>query len=97
MKRNIFLVFVMILIMSCCTLAAYWVQIDEKIYLHAFSLSPYNHHSNFDKDRLYSIWSKELNNGTEYWKNIEKKLGKKIWYDKTLNIVNCTKREIAKK
>lgn len=81
--------------MACCVFAADWVQIAEKQYLDVSSITPYNYDLNFNNDRLYSIWQKNLNNGTENWEEIEKNIGKKIWYYKYLQVVNCSKKEIA--
>ena len=75
--------------------AADWVQLYEKVYVDASSLSQYNYNMNFDNDRIYSIWSKMLNDGTNAWKDMEKSTGKKIWYNKSLQVVNCTKKEFA--
>ena len=97
MKKNLLFVFVAILTFTCCVFAADWVQIYEKQYLDASSLTPYAYNLNFDNDRIYSIWQKRLNNGAVNWKEIEKEIGKKIWYEKSLMITNCSKKEIAVK
>ena len=97
MKKNLLLITVAIITMACCVYAADWVQISEKQYLDVSSITSYNYDLNFNNDRLYSIWQKDLNNGTENWKEIEKNIGKKLWYDKYLQIVNCSKKEIAVK
>lgn len=94
MKKVFFSVFLSI-IMAAPVFAADWVQIDEKRYLDDSSLSKYNYNLNFDNDKIYSIWSKFLNDGTQIWKELEKIIGKKLWYDKTLWVVNCTKKELA--
>ena len=95
MKRNLLFVLIALLTMACSVFAAEWVQIGEKIYLDASSVSRYEYRLNFDKDILYSIWKKSLNDGKDTWKNLEKKYGKKLWYDKELLVVNCTKKELA--
>lgn len=95
MKKNLIFVSVAILTFTCCVFAADWVQIYEKIYLDASSLSPFDYYANYNNDRIYSVWSKWLNNGTETWKKLEKESGKKIWYNKTLYVINCTKKEFA--
>jgi len=97
MKKNLLFVFAAMLTMACCVFAADWVQIAEKQYLDASSLTTYNYNLNFDNDIIYSIWQKRLNNGTENWKEVEKNIGKKLWYEKSLQIVNCSKKEIAVK
>ena len=95
--KNLLLITVAILTMACCAFAADWIQIYEKQYLDASSLAPYSYNLNFDNDRLYSIWSKNLNDGTQSWQLLEKYSGKKAWYSKTLWVVNCSKKEIAVK
>lgn len=95
MKKNLFFVLLAILTLICRAYAAEWVQIGEKSYLDASSMSPYDYRLNFDNDGLYSIWKKSLNDGTDMWKNLEKNLDKKLWYNQSLLIVNCTKKEIA--
>ena len=30
---------------------------------------------------ILSVWEKKLNDGTQHWKDIEKILGKKLWYN----------------
>lgn len=95
MKKNLFFVLITLTTITLSVFAADWVQIYEKIYLDASSLSPYDYNLNFDKDKLYSIWNKALNDGTEIWQELEKASGKKPWYNKSLWIVNCTKKEIA--
>ncbi len=95
MKKNLLFIFALMLILP--VFAADWVEIYEKMYLDDSSLSKYKdkYSSSFDTDKIYSIWEKSLNDGTEYWKNAEKIQGKKLWYKKTLWVVNCTKKEIA--
>ena len=62
--------------------------------MDADSLSPYKYDTNtYKNDALYSIWVKNLNNGKETWKNIEKGIGKKLWYSKDLLVINCTKKK----
>lgn len=95
MKKNLFFALFALLTITLSVFAADWVQIYEKIYLDASSLSQYNYNLNFDNDRIYSIWSKMLNDGTNTWKDMEKSTGKKIWYNKSLQVVNCTKKEFA--
>ena len=95
MKKNLFLVLITLLTITISVFAADWVQIYEKIYLDASSLGQYNYNLNFDNDRIYSVWSKMLNDGTNTWKDMEKSNGKKIWYNKSLWVVNCTKKEFA--
>ena len=98
MKKNLFIIFTILLTITNFVFAADWVQIYEKIYLDATSLSPYKYDLyKYNDDRLYSIWEKKLNDGTSPWKDVEKLLGKKLWYNKSLLIVNCTKKEIATK
>ena len=77
--------------------AADWVQIGDKIYLDASSLSEYAYDLNFDNSKIYSIWKKGLNDSTDSWKNLEKNYKKKLWYDKTLFVINCSRKELAVK
>lgn len=97
MKKNLFLVFTALLTITLSVFAADWVQIYEKIYLDASSLSSYNYYANYNNDKLYSIWGKMLNDGKQNWKVLENYSGKKAWYNKTQWIVNCSKNEIAVK
>ncbi|MBP3821686.1 hypothetical protein J6G99_08615 [bacterium] len=92
MKKNLFFVLIAMLTMASCVFAAEWIQIGEKSYLDVSSLSPYEYNHT---DVTYSIWKKSLNDGTDTWKNLEKILGKKLWYSKVLFVINCTKKEIG--
>ena len=92
MKKNLFFILIVVLTIVCRTYAAEWFQIDEKGYLDVSSLASYEYNY---VDATYSIWKKSLNNGTDTWKILEKMLGKKLWYNKTLFVINCTKKEIA--
>lgn len=95
MKKNkLFILILTFLVTLNFAIAADWVQIAEKTYLDASSLSQFKY---FDNDVYYSIWAKNLNNGTDLWKQLEKINGKKIWYNKTLWVVNCSKKEIGTK
>ena len=97
MKKNLFFVLIALTTITLSVFAADWVQIYEKIYLDASSLNEYSYSLNYDNDRIYSIWSKMLNDGKEQWKILEKAAGKKVWYNKTFYVVNCTKKELATK
>ena len=95
MKKNLFFILVAVLSMASCAFAAEWLQIGEKSYLDVSSKSPYDYRLNFDNDKLYSVWKKSLNDGTNSWKDLEKTIGKKLWYNKALYVINCTKKEIG--
>lgn len=97
MKKNLFFVFITFLAITCYVFAADWVQIAEKIYLDTSSLTQHKYDLNYDKDKLYQVWIKNLNDSTEEWKTLEELTGKKPWYKKSLLVVNCTKKEITEK
>jgi hypothetical protein len=94
MKKNLLFALIVMLAMACSVFAAEWVQIGEKSYMDVSSLAPYKYNYT---DITYSIWKKSLNDGTDTWKNLEKRYGKKIGYNKALFVVNCTKKEIGLK
>ena len=74
--------------MSNFVFAADWVQIDEKTYLDSSSVHQYQYSLDNRNDRIYSVWLKLLNDGTQIWKEIENDAGKKIWYSLDLDVLN---------
>ncbi|MBR6297689.1 MAG: hypothetical protein IKR34_00430 [Candidatus Gastranaerophilales bacterium] len=92
MKKNLFFALFTLLFTINFVMAADWIQIGEKLYLDASSWSQYDY---YGKDGFYSIWTKSLNNGDKYWKEVEGIFGKKLWYEKILYVFNCAKKEMA--
>ena len=95
MKKILYFVLILLFAVINFAFAADWVQIAEKVYLDESSLSEYNYRYNYDKDLILSVWEKKLNDGTQHWKDIEKILGKKLWYNNSLFVANCSKKQIA--
>ena len=72
--------------------SASWVQIGEKTYLDIDSLTTYIDEYDSIKTNQKIYWLKELNDGSEYFKKIEKEYNSKIWYTMTQRLVNTNKK-----
>ena len=72
--------------------SASWVQIGEKTYLDIDSLTTYIDEYDSIKTNQKIYWLKELNDGSEYFKKIEKEYNTKIWYTMTQRLVNTNKK-----
>ena len=72
--------------------SASWVQIAEKTYLDIDSLTTYIDEYDSIKTNQKVYWLKELNDGSEYFKKIEKEYNTKIWYTMTQRLVNTNKK-----
>lgn len=94
MKKKLFFVLIAILTASCCVNAANWKRIDKKMYLDTSSINPYG---DYVDENVYSVWSRWMNTGSDSWKRLEKRTGKKLSYKKVQNTVNCTRRKLAVK
>ena len=69
---------------SLSVMASSWIKVEDKIYVDAESIEQVHYRSDW-----YSLWIKHLNDGSKYYKDIEKKYGKKIWYDLSLFLFDC--------
>lgn len=94
-----FLVIFSLLVLSITpALASNWVVIskDKKTFLDLDSITPYQgNYLYFRQNNMYSMWTKTLNNEDKEFKNAEKLTGEKIWYMKTHNLIDCSRKEIA--
>lgn len=72
--------------------SASWVQIGEKTYLDIDSLTTYIDEYDSIKTNQKIYWLKKLNDGSEYFKKIEKEYNSKIWYTMTQRLVNTNKK-----
>ena len=95
MKRLIFLLFLMIIMLPA--FSATWQQIDNKRYIDIDSIETYKTKYDFEKSVIYSFWIKSLNNKSNYFNDIEKKYNKTVWYDVTRTLINCSDKTITTK
>ncbi len=74
------------------TLAANWAQIDAqgKNFVDTSSLRK---EQDYNRNYVYSLWFKYLNNGDEYYTNIEKSYNKKVWYQLQKVSYDCKNKE----
>lgn len=75
--------FVLIILFVFFTLSAYsadWVEISEKTYIDKDTLRTYVDEYSHSHSEQIVFWRKSLNDGSEYFKNIEKEYNKKVWY-----------------
>lgn len=75
--------------------SATWVQITEKSYIDKDSISTFVDDYNIEHKGQIIYWRKDLNDGSEYFKNIEKQYKKKIWYVMCQGIVNTNNKTLA--
>ena len=67
---------------------------DEKTFIDLNSVEPFHETIRYGS-KIYSVWMKCLNKGTDSEKLINKELGKVFWYNKTQYLVDCSKKEIS--
>ena len=91
-KILILIVFLFVGILKAYT--ANWVEIDEKIYTDTSSIEKYNV---IGRNNVYSIWTKHLNDNSDFFKDNEKHFGKKIWYFLNMSLIDCNNKEFAVK
>lgn len=94
MKKIVILLFTLMIFMQP-VFSATWEQFTEKSYIDVESIRP-----NLDilGEKIpgeFVFWTKNLNNGKNYFKDREKEYNKKIWYILNQEIVNCPKRTLA--
>ena len=94
MKKLFFLI-VFLFIGILTVYAANWVEVDIKKYADVSSIAKYN--DIYGKNNVYSIWTKDLNDGSDIFKDIEKTLGKQIWYTLTMRLFDCDNKTISAK
>lgn len=85
----IFIVIFSALIMS--VEAATWIELDNKLYIDRDSID----YTRTNLGQIVTFWTKELNDGTEVFKDLELKYKKKIWYTMNKNIVYCNTKKIG--
>lgn len=77
------------------TQAANWIQTGQKTYLDRSSISKYN--DIYSRNSIYSFWTKNLYNESEFDEFLENKYGHKYWYSKVLVLMDCSNKERAVK
>ena len=68
--------------------SATWVQIGNKLYIDRDSISTYIDDYNSSNIEQKTFWIKQLNNGNDNFKKLEKTFNKKVWYVMYQWIVN---------
>lgn len=96
MKKIVFLI-VAIVVTFAPVFARNWVEVANKVYIDADSVEPYIDEFNRQKPSEYIYWSKELNNGSQGYKDLEKDYNKKVWYTLNREIVSCSQKTLTLK
>lgn len=94
--KNLFLL-LLLLLFALPVCAANWKQIDDKEYVDLDSIEQYNEIYNLRSSNVQSFWIKSLNDKSSYFTDLEKRLDKKVWYNMTRYLVNCTNKTIGLK
>lgn len=90
--------FVLIILFVFFALSAYsadWVEISEKTYIDKDTLRTYVDEYSHSHSEQIVFWRKSLNDGSEYFKNIEKEYNKKVWYTMVQEIANTKNRTMC--
>lgn len=77
--------------------ATTWVQYDNKKYIDKDSLQYYVDDLGYIKYNQKTFWTKNLNDGSKYFKEVEKILKNKIWYVLDKQIINYANNTITYK
>lgn len=86
----IFVVIFSALIMS--VEAATWIEVGEKLYIDRDSIE---YTKTYSGQQQATFWTKELNDGSDVFKKLEKRYNKKVWYTLNRQLINCDKKEIG--
>lgn len=75
--------------------SANWKQFIEKSYIDIDSIKPNIDILGEPIPSEYTYWTKELNDGREYFTDMEKYYNKKVWYVLNKEFVNCNKKTMG--
>jgi len=95
--RKLFLLLFALLMFVQPVFSANWEQYDKKEYIDSDSIRPNLDISGEIIPYEFTYWTKLLNDGSQYYKGIEQKFNKKVWYKLQQEIINCQKRTLALK
>lgn len=93
--KKILLILCLLIVMPAYSTT--WVQIQEKSYFDKDSLSYYVADDNYLQYNQKTFWVKSLNDGSQYFKELEKLDKTKIWYNLTKYIINFNNKTLAVK
>ena len=86
---KILILFLLIFVFFSPVFAANWKKIASKRYI---DINSYQNLQDPLYPNRYAIWEKNLNDGTNHFKDIEKQEGKKVWYVLTRWGVDCNSK-----
>ncbi len=89
-----------LIIFMCAFLPVYarnWVEVTNKIYIDTDSIEPYINELDRIEKGKFVFWTKNLNDGTQNFKNFENEYNKKIWYVLDKEIISCNQKTLSVK
>ena len=89
---NFLILFLSIIVFAMPVFAANWKEIAPKRYI---DVNSYQYLQDPLYPNRYAFWVKHLNDGSKYFKNIEKQEGKKVWYVLTRLGVDCNNKSLT--
>lgn len=95
MKKILLMFFLFFTIASVPTFARNWVEFAHKMYIDTDSIEPYIDGIRASRKEEYVFWTKNLNDGSEPYKDWEKTYNKKIWYDLSKNVISCQQKTLT--
>lgn len=97
MKKILLMFLLFFTIASVPAFARNWVEFAHKMYIDTDSIEPYIDGIRVSRKEEYVFWTKNLNDGSEPYKDWEKTYNKKIWYDLSKNVISCQQKTLMLK
>lgn len=95
MKKILLMFLLFFTIASVPAFARNWVEFANKMYIDTDSIEPYIDGISASRKEEYVFWTKNLNDGSEPYKDWEKTYNKKIWYDLSKNVISCQQKTLT--
>lgn len=95
MKKILLMFLLFFTIASVPAFARNWVEFTNKRYIDIDSIEPYVVGIRASRKEEYVFWTKNLNDGSDGYKDLEKSYNKKIWYDLSKNVISCQQKTLT--